>query len=221
MNTKKKFSPKNTHYVTFDEAAAVPSTITLYGKLIADGESQPSTLGLSHPSNATESLHRSLVFGACRGSQCQKLPQPQQVWLPAPDGPADGCGWDGSQYVVWKNLPADWMTLHVVTERKTLSAALALGNSTAALATMATGTTARAVDWDDRVIAVVQEWAHPKAQISGDDVLSTLWQVSVGTSFSLGAQSLSQLIQKRLGMTVSKSAITDKLTVDGLIQLIV
>jgi len=44
--------------------------------------------------------------------------------MPAPNGPADGCGWDPKKFVVWKNLPKDWDTVHVNSETKPLAAAL-------------------------------------------------------------------------------------------------
>jgi hypothetical protein len=32
--------------------------------------------------------------------------------MPMPSGPADECGWDPNQYVVWKNLPKDLILVH-------------------------------------------------------------------------------------------------------------
>jgi hypothetical protein len=222
MTTKKRFTPKQSHYITLDEAVAQP-TLSLYGKLVKDGESQPSAIGISHPSDPAGALHRSLVFGFANGIQCQSLSKPQQVWLPTPDGPADGCGWDPAEYVVWKNLPPDWMTLHIVAERKPLSHVLAAGRSPriAALKTStALETFAVSGVSDMQIIAVVKEWAGLQGNPDRSQPLGVLWANSGGSDWSVGAQYLSQLLQQRLNVSVSSSAITQSMTIDGLINLI-
>ena len=115
------------HYVPFDAHIAAESTLTAYGKLIEGGESTPTALGISHPMGLNSALHKSLVFGVQIDGQCIKLPNPEEVALPDPDGPADGCGWDPSEFAVWKNLPRNWTTLHFQSQPKPLVNALSLG----------------------------------------------------------------------------------------------
>jgi hypothetical protein len=223
MATKKTFTPKSTHYIPHDEVAGMLSNLTVYGRLIAGGESQPSTLGISHPSDPTAMLYRSLVFGVYDGIECKKLPQPQQVWLPAPDGPADACGWDAATYLVWKQLRSDWITLHVITQRKPLSVALATGTGIQSsnlrpsfAAPSSSGTLG------DQIIALVQQWAQMPAEPLGSDILSNLWATFRGTDFpSIGAPALVQLLTSKLGAAVSAASITSTTTVDGLSPLLV
>jgi hypothetical protein len=47
--------------------------------------------------------------------------------MPTPDGPADGCSWDPTEYVVWKKLPNNWTTLHLKVSATSLHTALRLG----------------------------------------------------------------------------------------------
>ena len=120
----KSFVPSAEHQISLGEAHQLASTLTVYGKLIADVTVTLSDAGTVHPQGKNENLQLALVFGILDNGQCITLPQPQKVYLPAPDSPADGCGWDPSQYVVWKNLPRDWNTLHVQTKVKPLAIAL-------------------------------------------------------------------------------------------------
>jgi hypothetical protein len=120
----RSFVPSAEHQISLGEAHQLASTLTVYGKLIADVTITPSDAGTVHPQAKDESLQLALVFGISDNGQCITLPQPQKVYLPAPDGPADGCGWDPDQYLVWKNLPRDWNTIHVQTKATPLAMAL-------------------------------------------------------------------------------------------------
>jgi hypothetical protein len=64
------------------------------------------------------------VYGFREQGRCLHLPFPQHLSLPKLDGPADGCGWDPSQFVVWKNLPKSLMTTQVQTKMAPLHEAL-------------------------------------------------------------------------------------------------
>jgi hypothetical protein len=50
------------------------------------------------------------IFGYRDQGGCVRFPVTERISLPAPDGPADGCGWDPSRFVVWKNLPRSLVT---------------------------------------------------------------------------------------------------------------
>jgi len=221
MANKNKFTPVETHFVSSDSATSIQSTLTVFGKLISDAESKPAAVGLAHPSGDIGTLHRSLVFGIRYGNQCQTLSQPQQVWLPSPDGPADECGWDPAQYVVWRNIPPDWQTLHVLTTRKPISAALAAGIpaaprlQSASILQQSTGSVGA------QVTALVQQWAQMPQQPNLSDVLANLWAIFRASDFStVGVPLLLQLLNSQLGVTIPASAITPTLTVSGLIALL-
>jgi hypothetical protein len=120
----KSFIPSSEHQITVGAAHQLVASISAYGKLVSGVTIDPSDAGTFHPQGKDESLQLALVFGLCDSGQCIKLSQPQKVYLPSPDGPADGCGWEPTQYLVWKNLPRDWNTIHVLTQLKPLSMAL-------------------------------------------------------------------------------------------------
>jgi hypothetical protein len=122
---KKPFKPSSGHQITVGEAHQLLSTISAYGKVITGVTMDPSKAGTVHPQGKDEDLQLALVFGTSSQGKCVTLSPPQKVYMPAPDGPADGCGWDPAQYVVWKNLPLDWTTVHVQTQAKPLAMALA------------------------------------------------------------------------------------------------
>jgi len=44
--------------------------------------------------------------------------------LPDPTGPADDCGWDPAEFVVWK-LPSDWLTIYFDVQHATVGESLA------------------------------------------------------------------------------------------------
>src|SRR6267378_5443663 len=83
-----KFLPTDKQSTEFDHTVAAESRVDLYGKVLTGN-----------------SAATALVFGVRDGLRCMRLPSPRYLTLPAPDGPADGCGWDPDEYVVWKGLP--------------------------------------------------------------------------------------------------------------------
>ena len=207
------------HYVPFDSHIAAQSTLTAYGKLIESGESTPSALGVSHPLGLSEALHKSLVFGVQIDGQCIKLPNPEEVALPEPDGPADGCGWDPSEFVVWKNLPRNWTTIHFQSQPKPLITALSLGTGGPTQRLMAA--VAATTDFGAQVKAIVETWAHMTTEPAGSAVLQNLWANSgVGGTFALAATNLAQTLNSQLGSNILGSDITTTMTVDQLIQML-
>jgi|SRR5208282_231449 len=207
------------HYVPFDAHIANQSTLTAYGKLIEGGESTPSALGVSHPLGLSAALHKSLVFGVQIGGECIKLPNPEEVALPEPDGPADGCGWDPSQFVVWKNLPRNWTTIHFQSQPKPLISALSLATGSPTQRFMAAGVTA--TDFGAQVKSIVETWANMTTEPAGSAVLQNLWANSgVGGTFALAATNLAQNLNSKLGSHILGSDISTTTTVDQLIQML-
>jgi hypothetical protein len=123
MASKNKKITKR-HYTSISEVAGRRSLISVYGKLLENAEIKSDASGLTHPSGADENLQLAQVVGYMEQGQCVRLTEPQLIVLPAPDGPADGCGWDPQQYVVWKNLPKNWTTLHLKASTKSLQDSL-------------------------------------------------------------------------------------------------
>jgi hypothetical protein len=169
---KTKVGITDRHYVSLGQISTAQNTLTAYGKLVKDSEVPASTAGISHPHGLDEPLQAGLVFGVAIGGRCITLPSPEQVMLPAPDGPADGCGWDPTKYVVWKNLPKDWTTTHLQSQPKPLISAL-----TAATGKLAPRAMAAAAPFGihDRTVAVVQEWAHMPSAPADPELLKVLW----------------------------------------------
>jgi hypothetical protein len=190
MSTKKKaslspipFVPTVDHQLTVGEAQQVISTITVYGKLITGVTLTPSEAGTIHPRGGTGDLQLCLVYGIQDRGKCITLPQPQKVYLPAPDGAADGCGWDPEEFVVWKNLPRDWNTLHVQSRLKPLS--VPLQPMTAAVMPSA-------------LDVMTGCWLNTSDGISRSAKLSDLWNEYVGkeTYQALGANQLAQCLNQ-------------------------
>jgi hypothetical protein len=180
------------HYLDLAQAWSAQTTLTAYGKLIKNSETLPSAAGISHPYGLTEPLQASVVYGVEMGGSCIPLPSPVQVMLPAPDGPADRCGWDPAEYVVWKNLPRNWVTTHFEVRTRTLSSALLAGDP-ARLALAITGVR-------DRVLSVLKIWAKLPTDPDDNDELQTLWDFSKpGGSFHDGAQILAGDLNKEFG----------------------
>jgi hypothetical protein len=205
------------HYVAFDAHIAPQSTLTAYGKLIESGESTPSALGVSHPLGLSAALHKSLIFGVQIDGQCIKLPNPEEVALPEPDGPADGCGWDPTQYVVWKNLPRNWTTIHFQSQPKPLISALSLRTARLTQRSMAADVT----DFGAQVKSIVKAWANMTTEPAGSAVLQNLWASSgMGGTFVLAAVNLAQTLNSQLGSHILGSDISATMTVDQLIQML-
>lgn len=106
----KRGKAKLRHVVTLGAVANQHLTVTLFGKLV-EGVDQISSLGaLEHPTDPSEPLHVAQVFGYRQDHQCVRLPNPALILLPKDAGPADDCGWDPQEFVMWR-VPSDWTTL--------------------------------------------------------------------------------------------------------------
>jgi hypothetical protein len=115
---KKRVSEK--HYTTISKIAAGQFSLSVFGKLIKNADVEASVSGITHPRGTDENLQVAHVVGYMEQGRCVRLTEPQLIALPAPDGPADSCGWDPEQYVVWKSLPKNWVTLHLRATTETL-----------------------------------------------------------------------------------------------------
>jgi hypothetical protein len=215
MPKKEKTGITDKHYVDLAQASAAQTTLTAYGKIIRNSETPPVTAGISHPHGLNEPLHASLVFGLAVGGRCETLPSPVQVWLPAPNGPADGCGWDPAEYVVWKNIPRNWVTTHFQAQTRTFASLLAEFLKPPTLAP--TGVR-------DRVIAIVKSWAKMSSNPNGSDQLQLLWANSnPAGSFGDGARILAQKLNDAFGSSFQESDFNppDKIkTVDDVVDAI-
>jgi len=120
----KKFTLAKGHKVSFQAMPLSEAGIDIFGKVI-----DPAPI-----SDLPEGHQLAQVYGFREQGRCARLPVPQHLSLPRPDGPADGCGWDPSQFVVWKNLPKILMTTHVQTKMAPLHEALLAAPTTMALA---------------------------------------------------------------------------------------
>jgi hypothetical protein len=187
------FQPTSDHQITLRDAQQLVSTISAYGKIVAGISMDPASAGTVHPLGGTGDLHLALVYGISDGGQCITLRVPEKVYLPAPDGPADGCGWDPTKFVVWKNLPRDWGTVHVQTVSKPL--AMALGARDLA-------TTPTAQPFLSDVLCL--NWVGLPATIAIDDsqTIQTFWEHNHKTAFTFNEQvSLANTIQQQYART--------------------
>jgi hypothetical protein len=200
------------HYVAFDANTASQSTLTAYGKLIEGGESTPSALGVSHPQGLDAALNKSLVYGVQVGGACIRLPDPQEVALPDPDGRADGCGWDPAEFVVWKNLPRDWITLHFQSRPRPLITALSAGGADVAQRFRVAGGGVQG-----QVIAVIRQWKNLPQDPALSDTLGALWGTTSGP-FSDGANKLAGMLNASLGSSIQGSDFSPSTTVGDVIH---
>ena len=118
------FKPTSDHQITLGDAHQLVSSISAYGKIVTGITMDLASAGTVDPKGGTGDLQLALVYGISDRLRCITLRAPEKVYLPAPDGPADGCGWDPKDFVVWKNLPRNWKTVHVQTVNKPLAMAL-------------------------------------------------------------------------------------------------
>ena len=127
MPSPKKFKPTENHRTSFAKIADDHLTLSLYGKVIDDISVNPIGVGLRHP-EGDGALRVGHVYGYSQSGECFRFTPPRIYMLPDPDGPADGCGWDPTEFVVWK-VPPDWLTVHFEIRSGTIGGTLA-GNIT-------------------------------------------------------------------------------------------
>jgi len=217
-----KFSPSVAHQLTIGQATqavlgqSASTTITVYGKLVKDIAFSPSEVGTVHPRGKNEDLRLAVIYGIQDQGQCFTLPQPEKVYLPSPDGPADGCGWNPAQFVVWKNLPKDWETVHVQSQTKTLAAALR--PRAMALQLQDAGPSPYLED------VLKDDWlkSSQPAHIKPADQLSALW-VKYGTGGDYDStiqNTLAAVLLNAYGVHISPGSLTATMPFSKLQQLV-
>jgi hypothetical protein len=186
------FSPTEDHQISLAEAHQLTSTVTVYGKVIKGMTMPPATAGTTHPQGGDGNLQLALVYGVSDGGRCITLATPENVYLPDPDGPADGCSWDPAQFVVWKNLPRDWETLHVQAVKKPLVAALSVRDTALAAFPQVFLSDVLCIDWVGLPATL--------DNIDDTQTIQTFWEHNHQTSFTFNEQlSLSNVIQQKFG----------------------
>jgi len=113
----KNFKVSEGQRTTLGKVADSHVAVSFYGKVV-DDLTIPTGVALQHPQDGG-TLHAGHIFGYSQGHQCFRFTPPRIYMLPDPAGPADGCGWDPAQFVVWK-LPPDWLTLYFEVQHATI-----------------------------------------------------------------------------------------------------
>lgn len=113
-----------THFTTLSKALSIGSTVDVFGKLVEGANVESHAVGVVHPTEPSGALQLAQVFGFEDLNGCHSLQSPLMCMMPTPNGPADSCGWDTNEFVVWKNLPKNWQTIHVQTSHSSLHGAL-------------------------------------------------------------------------------------------------
>jgi hypothetical protein len=182
----KKFTLTKGHKASFQARPLSEPGIDLFGKVI-----DPVLV-----SDLPKGHQLAQVYGFREQGRCARLPVPQHLSLPKPNGPADGCGWDPSEFVVWKNLPKSFITTHVQTKMVPLNEAL--------LATPAT----RALASEPTVDDVLHQWLSqsvPGQPIPDLDQLQVAWTTfGSGGGFTIQVQqNLANLLNSAFSLSPS------------------
>jgi hypothetical protein len=153
------------------------------------------------------------VYGFRQQGRCTRLPAPERLSLPKPDGPADGCGWNPSQFVVWKNLPKSLMTAHMQPKLVPLHEALVAALNTTA------------PELEPTVDDVLHQWLSqsvPGQPIPNVDQLQVAWKdFGSGGAFTVQVQqNLANLLNNAFALDpqVVPANLPATLTVDQLKQ---
>lgn len=199
----KKFTLTQGHKVSFQAVPLSEASIDIFGKVI-----DPAPI-----SDLPEAHHLAQVYGFREQGLCVRLPLPQQLSLPMPDGRADGCGWDPSQFVVWRNLPKTFLTAHITAKMTTLHEALLAAPTTRALASEPT------------VDDVLHQWLNQSVAgqpIPNEDQLQVAWKdFGSGGAFTIQVQqNLANLLNTNFALApqVVPANLPATLTVDQLKQ---
>jgi hypothetical protein len=195
MTKNQKSKLTDGHYISLSDAAGSGSTITVYGKVIKDAALDPTATGILHPKTRGDNLILGQVVGFVEGGQCRRINPAVVLTLPEPDGPADGCGWDPSMYVVWKNLPKSWVTLHLRTEPRALADILATPSPSGSRPALG----APMLGVRDTVVQIVRTWAGMPKNPQGSDLLQALWDTYSSGPFPDAAQDLVTHINNAFG----------------------
>jgi hypothetical protein len=78
------------HQISLADHIQDQATMLLFGKLVVDLQPAPNGDRFAQ------------IVGIMRDHVCQRLPKPILLALPKPDGPADQCGWNPQEYLMWR-----------------------------------------------------------------------------------------------------------------------
>jgi hypothetical protein len=107
-------------FTDFAEIASQQTCVTVYGKVLRNTEFSASRSGLANLTDPQAKLLLAELVGYSEKGVCITLEEPQLAAMPAPTGPANGCGWSPTKYVVWENQTKEWTTLHLLASSKSL-----------------------------------------------------------------------------------------------------
>ena len=186
QNKTKKFSLAKRHRASFQVQPISEAGIDVFGKVI-----DPDPI-----SDLPKGHTLAQVYGFREQGLCVRLPVPQHLSLPLPDGAADACGWDPSQFVVWKSLPKSLMTTHVQAKMVPLHDALLAAQS------------ARAFASEPTVDDVLHQWLSqsvPGQPIPDVDQLQVAWATfGSGGGFTVQVQqNLANLLNNAFSLSPS------------------
>jgi len=181
-NKSKKFKLDPGHVTTLRAVATSHTGIDFFGRVI-----EPVISDLPDRHQMAE------IFGYRDQGGCVRFPVTERISLPEPDGPADGCGWDPSLFVVWKNLPRALVTKQ-------------LDLKTTTLHEVATSTKLKAgLDAERTVDDVLHDWLSQSVlgqPISNLDQLQVAWATfGSGGAFSAQVQqNLANLLNREFAL---------------------
>ena len=99
------------HHTTLATAIDHASTLLVFGKPVSD---------LQPTADGHQFVH---VFGYRQNLQCHRLTQPVLVSLPEPLGPANACGFDPDEFLMWQ-VPQAFLSTALHVERAPLGSIL-------------------------------------------------------------------------------------------------
>jgi hypothetical protein len=102
QTNKSNFQLADGHKISFQSGIAAQGSIDAFGKVV-----DPPVPGLA------AGQQMALVYGIRENGTCIRLPSPQHIALPAPNGAADEYGWNPKEFVVWKKLSRSMPTTHL------------------------------------------------------------------------------------------------------------
>jgi hypothetical protein len=109
MAKKTELQLTDRHHTSLGDIIEQANIVVVFGKIVKDLQSQQH--GFAQ------------VFGFKRNNVCSRLPSPVVLGLPDPDGPADDCGWDPREFVMWR-LPVSFVSTQLHIQPVTIDRAL-------------------------------------------------------------------------------------------------
>jgi len=187
----KPFKPGHWHVTPLSAVATSHSGVDIFGRV-----NQPAITDLPDQHQMAE------IFGYRDQSGCVRFHISERISLPAPDGPADGCGWDPSLFVVWRDQPRTLVLNHLEVSTTTLQEVLT------------TATLKAGMGPEPTVDAVLHEWLSqsvPGQPIPELDQLQVAW-----ASFGSGGAFTPQVQQNLANLLNGAFALNPALVIANL-----